>query len=71
FCTGLSACMIVDDARWNLRGRDLAIHRPDGSSEKRALATTHDVLDLLVDTFDIDISGIAGLEARIGAVLDT
>ncbi|WAC55690.1 arylamine N-acetyltransferase family protein [Gordonia sp. SL306] len=70
FRTGLSACMIVDDARWNLRGRDLAIHRPDGSGEKRALATTHDVLDLLVDTFGIDISGIAGLEARIGAVLD-
>ena len=33
FVTGLTAALVTDDARWNLRGRNLAIHRK-GDSER-------------------------------------
>ncbi|MGV9712064.1 arylamine N-acetyltransferase family protein [Gordonia sp. NPDC003424] len=70
FRTGLSASIIHDDARWNLRGRHLAIHRPEAASETRDLDTATEVLDLLTERFGIDHSGITGLEARVAEVLD-
>ncbi|MFW0785001.1 arylamine N-acetyltransferase [Gordonia sp. CPCC 206044] len=71
FQTGLTASIIADDARWNLRGRNLAVHRADGSGDKRRLDTARDVLTLLTERFGIDIDGIDGLEARVAEVLDS
>src|ERR1700730_17423646 len=35
FVTGLMAVLVTDDARWNLSGRTLTIHRADGSEKIR------------------------------------
>lgn len=35
FVTGLTAAVITDDARWNLSGRDLAVHRAGGTEKIR------------------------------------
>lgn len=70
FNTGLSAAIVDDDARWNLRGRHLAIHRPGTPTQRRDLDTAGDVLDLLTDRFGIDHAGIDGLEARVAEVLE-
>lgn len=69
FRTTLSACMVIDDARWNLRDGHLAIHRPDGSGEKRELSTAFEILDVLADRFGVDVSSIDGLEHRVNEVL--
>lgn len=72
FVVGLSAAIVTDDARWNLRGRNLAVHRA-GGSEKTRLETAGEVLEVLDTTFGIDIGDLgdrAALEARIGEVLD-
>lgn len=72
FVTGLSAALVTDDARWNLRGRHLAVHRA-GGSQKTRLESAADVLDLLSGQFGINISDLGDrvdVEARITAVLD-
>ncbi|MET0454027.1 MAG: arylamine N-acetyltransferase [Mycobacterium sp.] len=72
FVTGLTAAMVTDDARWNLRGRNLAIHR-DGSTEKIRFDTAAEVMVALDETFGIDLSDVADpevAEARITQVLD-
>jgi arylamine N-acetyltransferase len=73
FVVGLSAALVTDDARYNLRGRNLAVHRADGT-EKVRLASADAVLELLAERFGIDVDDLgsrADVEARIGAVLDT
>ena len=73
FVTGLTAALVTDDARWNLRGRNLAVHRA-GGSEKTRLDTAAEVVDLLGDTFGINIADLgdrADVEARVTQVLDT
>lgn len=72
FVTGLTAALVTDDARWNLRGRNLTVHRA-GGSEKTRFDTAAQVLDVLGDRFGIDIADLgdrAAVEARITAVLD-
>lgn len=61
FVVGLSAALVTDDARYNLRGRNLAIHRADGSERVR-FDTAAQVLDTLGDRFGIDVDdlGTAG-----------
>lgn len=70
FVVGLSAALITDDARWNLRGRNLAIHSA-GDTEKIRLSSPADVVDQLVNRFGIDVSGLGDVEARLSQVLDT
>ena len=73
FVTGLTAALVTDDARWNLRGRNLAIHRAR-NTEKIRFDTAADVLDVLTDRFGIDVAGLgdrADVEARVNQVLDS
>lgn len=73
FVTGLTAALVTDDARWNLRGRHLAVHRA-GGSEKTRLDTAAEVVDVLGDRFGINIADLgdrADLETRVGQVLDS
>jgi arylamine N-acetyltransferase len=73
FVTGLSAALVTDDARWNLRGRHLAVHRA-GTTEKIRFDSAADVLDMLTDRFGIDVAGLgdrADVEARVNEVLDS
>lgn len=73
FVTGLTAALVTDEARYNLRGRNLAIHRAEGS-EKIRFDTAAQVLDVLADRFGIDLDDLGDrgvLEARVTQVLDT
>ena len=73
FVTGLLVAMVTDDARYNLSGRNLAIHR-DGGTEKVLLDGAAAVLDTLKDRFGINIDDgfeRSALEARIDGILDS
>lgn len=73
FVRGLTAALVTDDARWNLRGRRLAVHRA-GGSEKTRLDSAADVLEVLEGRFGINLADLgdrAELEARVGRVLDS
>lgn len=72
FVVGLSAALVTDDARYNLRGRNFAIHRADGS-EKIRFDTAAEVLETLAGRFNIDIADLGErsvVETRVGQVLD-
>lgn len=71
FVVGLTAARVTDDARWNLRGRNLSVHGLDGSSTKTRLESAVEVVEVLQHRFDIDLSGVTGLEQRVEEVLDT
>jgi arylamine N-acetyltransferase len=73
FVVGLSAALVTDDARWNLRGRHLAVHRA-GGTEKTRLDSAGQVLDVLADRFGIDLTDLGDrgeVESRVAEVLDT
>lgn len=70
FVVGLSAALVTDDARWNLRGRNLAVHHSDGHSEQIRLDDAAQVLDELTNRFGIDLDGLGDVAARVDAVLD-
>jgi arylamine N-acetyltransferase len=73
FVTGLTAALVTEDARWNIRGRNLAIHRA-GHTEKIRFDTAAEVLDVLTDRFGIDLADLgdrAVVEARVSEVLDS
>jgi arylamine N-acetyltransferase len=73
FVTGVTAALVTDDARWNLRGRNLAIHRA-GETEKIRFETAAEVLDALTDRFGIDLTDLgdpADVEARVNELLDS
>jgi arylamine N-acetyltransferase len=67
----MTVARVTDDARWNLRGRHLSVHRRDGTSTKTVLKSAGAVVELLERRFGIDLTGIEGLERRISQVLDT
>jgi arylamine N-acetyltransferase len=70
FVTGLMAALVTDDARWNLSGRTLTIHRADGS-EKILLDGAAAVVDMLADRFGVNVADVGErsvLEARIDQV---
>lgn len=72
FVVGLSAALVTDEGRYNLRGRNFAIHRADGSEKIRFDSATQ-VLDALGERFNIDIDDLgdrAVVEARVTQVLD-
>lgn len=73
FVVGLSVALVTDDARWNLRGRNLAIHSA-GNTERIRFATAADVLNALTERFGIDLTDLGDrvdVEARVSAVLDS
>jgi arylamine N-acetyltransferase len=73
FVVGLSAALATDDARWNLRGRHLAIHHA-GDTERIRFDTAAEVLDALTNRFGIDLADLgdrADVEARVAEVLDS
>ncbi len=72
FVTGLTAARVTDDARLNLAGRNLAIHRADGS-EKLRLHDAAAVIEVLNDRFGINVADVGergALETRIDKLLD-
>ena len=72
FVTGLTAALVTDDARWNLRGRNLAVHRA-GGTEKTRFDTADQVVDALANTFGIDLTDVAAPDVvltRVGQLLD-
>jgi arylamine N-acetyltransferase len=73
FVTGMTAALVTEDARWNLRGRNLAIHRGD-TTEKVRFDTAAQVIEALTATFGIDLADVAEpdvLETRVAQVLDS
>ncbi|BBY18362.1 arylamine N-acetyltransferase family protein [Mycolicibacterium litorale] len=73
FVGGLTAALVTDDARWNMRGRHLTVHRADGS-ERIRFDTAGQVLDTLAERFGIDLTDLgdrADVEKRVHEVLDT
>lgn len=71
FVVGLSAALVTDDARWNLRGRNLTVHSRHGDTERVRFDTAAQVLAALTDRFGIDLSGLGDVEARVAEVLDS
>lgn len=69
FVVGLTAALVTDDARWNLRGRNLTVHAR-GGTERVRFDDAAQVLTALTDRFGIDVTGLGDLEARVAAVLD-
>lgn len=69
FVTTLTAALVTDDARWNLNGRNLAIHA-NGGTERIRLESAAEVVVALTDRFGIDLTGLGDVEARINEVLD-
>lgn len=73
FVKGLTAALVTDEARCNLRGRSLAIHSADGT-ERIRFEDAADVMTALTDRFGIDLTNLGDstdIEARISEVLDT
>ncbi|MGW0162293.1 arylamine N-acetyltransferase family protein [Mycobacterium sp. NPDC003323] len=70
FVVGLSAALVTDEARWNLRGRQLAVHA-NGATERTELAGAAEVVGELVNRFGLDLSGLGDVEAGISHVLQS
>jgi arylamine N-acetyltransferase len=69
FTVGLTAAVVTDDARWNLRGRYLAMHG-HGHTERIRFDSAGQVVQALTDRFGIDLAGLGGVEERVAQVLD-
>jgi arylamine N-acetyltransferase len=73
FVTGVTAALVTDEARYNMRGRNLAIHRAR-ETEKIRFDSAAEVVGALATRFGIDIADLgdrADLEARVNEVLDS
>jgi arylamine N-acetyltransferase len=71
FVTGLMAALVTDDGRLNLAGRELTVHRADGS-EKIRLGDAVAVVEALRDRFGIDVTEARGaLHDRIDRLLES
>lgn len=70
FVVGLSVALVTDTARWNLRGRNLAVHT-SGGTELIRLDSAADVLAELTGRFGLDLTGLGDVEARVSQVLDS
>ncbi len=74
FVVGLSAALVTADARWNLRGRNLTVHRVGRPSEQVRMDSAAEVVDVLAGRYGLQVDGLgdrAVVLDRIGAVLDT
>lgn len=73
FVGALSATIVTDSARWNLRGRDLVGHHLSGETERIRFENAAQVLEVLASRFGVDVSDCPdrdALEARVESVLD-
>ncbi|MDT5151955.1 MAG: arylamine N-acetyltransferase [Mycobacterium sp.] len=73
FVTGMTAALVTEDGRWNLRGRNLAIHR-GGNTEKVRFDNAAQVVEALSRMFGIDLADVADadvVQARVAQVLDS
>jgi arylamine N-acetyltransferase len=73
FVTGLMVALVTDDARYNLFGRDLTVHR-EGGSEKIRLDDAAAVVETLGGRFGINIGDVGErslLVSRIDGILDS
>ncbi len=71
FVTGLMVAIVTDDARVNLAGRNLVVHRADGT-EKVRLDDANGVVGALSDRFGVDVADLgdpAELAARLDPIL--
>lgn len=68
FVAGLMVAIATDDARVNLAGRNLVVHRADGT-EKVRLEDANGVVGALSDRFGIDVADF-GDRAELAARLD-
>lgn len=68
FVTDLMVAAVTDDGRANLSGRNLTIHRADGS-EKIVLDGAAAVVDAVTQRFGIDVPDPEALEARVDELL--
>lgn len=68
FVTGLMVAIVTDDARVNLAGRNLVVHRADGT-EKVRLDDANGVVGALSDRFGVDVADL-GDRAELAARLD-
>ncbi len=71
FVVGLTVSLITPEARWNMRGRNLAVHHLRGDTERIRFDNAAQVLDALMNRFGIDVGGIGDVHARITEVLDS
>ncbi|OBF33671.1 arylamine N-acetyltransferase [Mycobacterium sp. ACS1612] len=72
FVTALTASIVTDDERYNLRGRNLTVHRSDATQRLR-LEGVAEVLDLLSSRFGVSLDDFGDrslLQARVSEVLD-
>jgi N-hydroxyarylamine O-acetyltransferase len=65
FRAGLMAARSARGERLTLRNREFAVHRLGEGTERRALASTAEILAVLRREFLLDLSGLAGLEERL------
>lgn len=73
FVVGLTAALVTDEARVNMRGRHLTVHRA-GGTERLRFDTAAQVVDALGDRFGIDLADLGdrgAVERRVHEVLDT
>jgi len=73
FVDALSAAIVTDSARWNLRGRNLVGHHLSGETERIRFDNAAQVLEALDSRFGIalpDCGDRDALEARVESVLD-
>jgi N-hydroxyarylamine O-acetyltransferase len=65
FVTGLAAARAGADRRWALRGTELAVHHPDGRTERRVLADAAELRAALEGTFGLTLPDEPGLDAAL------
>jgi arylamine N-acetyltransferase len=73
FVVGLSATIVTEGARWNLRGRQLVGHHLSGETERIRFDNAAQVLEALAGRYGIDLSECGdrdALETRVESVLD-
>jgi N-hydroxyarylamine O-acetyltransferase len=70
FLNGLIAARAAPDARHALRDARYAIHRPDGSTEKRIVESVAGMRELLAGVFTIPLPENAALDAKLAAAIE-
>lgn len=69
FVTGLVAARAGRDCRYALRGNELAVHRAQGGTDRRLLATPGEVRTALEETFRVTLPEGAELQAALERLL--
>jgi N-hydroxyarylamine O-acetyltransferase len=69
FVTGLIAARVDPACRYALRGTDLAVHRMDGTTERRTLTSSDAIRAALEDTFRVTLPEGPELQAALERVI--